>query len=101
MTTVQDLATIYPFDDEHLDAILQAYEDIGIRCVFALQFADMAGAKAVPFWGEVVPPGQRGAPPRSVHPLQGVDLPRLAPPTAPPAKHRHPPLTPPPRPPNP
>ena len=55
MTTVQDLCTIYPFDEEHLEAILQAYEDIGIRCVFAVQFADKAGAKAVPFWEEVVP----------------------------------------------
>ena len=60
MTTVQDLCTIYPFDEEHLEAILQAYEDIGIRCVFALQFADMVGAKSVPFWEEVVPPEQRG-----------------------------------------
>ena len=45
MTTVQDLCTIYPFDEEHLDAILQAYEDIGIRCVFALQFADKVGCE--------------------------------------------------------
>ena len=45
MTTVQDLCTIYPFDEEHLEAILQAYEDIGIRCVFALQFADTVGAE--------------------------------------------------------
>jgi len=61
MTTVQDLCTIYPFDEEHLEAILQAYEDIGIRCVFAVQFADKAGAKAVPFWEEVVPLEQRYA----------------------------------------
>ena len=31
ITTVQDLCTIYPFDEEHLEAVLQAYEDIGIR----------------------------------------------------------------------
>src|SRR5215207_7813226 len=37
ITTVQDLATLYPFDEEHLDTVLQAYEDVGIRCVFALQ----------------------------------------------------------------
>jgi 5-methylthioadenosine/S-adenosylhomocysteine deaminase len=77
MTTVQDLATIYPFDEEHLEAILQAYEDIGIRCIFALQFADMPGAKAVPFWEEVVPPQQRAALSGSVEPFQGIDLPRL------------------------
>src|SRR5207244_5709989 len=77
MTTVQDLCTIYPFDEEHLDAILQAYEDIGVRCVFALQFTDMAGAKSVPFWEEVVPPEQRAALAGSVEPFKGVDLPRL------------------------
>jgi guanine deaminase len=69
MTTVQDLATIYPFEEQHLEAILQAYEDIGIRCVFALQFADTPGAKAMPFWEEVAPAEQRaalsGAPSRS------------------------------------
>src|SRR6516165_11658076 len=30
ITTVQDLCTIYPFDEEHLEAVLHAYEDIGI-----------------------------------------------------------------------
>src|SRR4029450_8096107 len=54
MTTVQDLATLYPFDEEHLEAVLKAYEDIGIRCVFAVQFADKGGAKAVPLWEECV-----------------------------------------------
>jgi len=47
ITTVQDLATIYPFDEEHLEAMLQAYEDVGIRCVFALQIADVPGVKSV------------------------------------------------------
>src|SRR5262245_12833802 len=60
ITTVQDLATIYPFDQEHLDAVLQAYQDIGIRCVFALQITDMPGAKSIPFWEEVVPAERRG-----------------------------------------
>lgn len=55
ITTVQALATLYPFDEEHLDAVLQAYEDVGIRCVFALQIADIPGVKLVPFWNEVVP----------------------------------------------
>jgi guanine deaminase len=77
MTTVQDLCTIYPFDDEHLEAILQAYEDIGIRCIFALQFADMVGAKSIPFWEEVVPSAQRASLAGSVEPFTGVDLPTL------------------------
>jgi 5-methylthioadenosine/S-adenosylhomocysteine deaminase len=93
MTTVQDLATIYPFDEAHLDAILQAYEDIGIRCIFALQFADTAGARAVPFWEEVVPPEQRAALSGSVEPFQGVDLPRLLRDIVISQKRRHPRIT--------
>ena len=90
MTTVQDLATLYPFDEEHLEAVLQAYEDIGIRCIFALQFADMPGAKAVPFWEAVVPPEQRAALSGSVEPFQGVDLARLLRGIVTSQKHRHP-----------
>jgi 5-methylthioadenosine/S-adenosylhomocysteine deaminase len=77
MTTVQDLCTIYPFDDEHLEAVLQAYEDIGIRCVFALQFADQVGSSGIPFWEEVVPPAQRASLSGAVEPFKGVDLARL------------------------
>jgi 5-methylthioadenosine/S-adenosylhomocysteine deaminase len=77
ITTVQDLCTIYPFDEEHLEAVLQAYEDIGIRCVFALQFADKVGAKSIPFWEEVIPSEQRGALAGSVEPFKGVDLAQL------------------------
>jgi 5-methylthioadenosine/S-adenosylhomocysteine deaminase len=55
ITTVQDLATVYPYDEEHVDAILKAYEEVGIRCVFALQVADVPGVKSIPFWDEIVP----------------------------------------------
>ncbi len=77
ISTVQDLATIYPFDEEHLDAMLKAYEDIGIRCVFALQIADVPGVKSIPFWDEVVPQDQRGALSGAVEPYRNIDLPTL------------------------
>ncbi len=93
MTTVQDLCTIYPFDDEHLDAILQAYEDVGIRCIFALQFADIVGAKSIPFWEDVVPPEQRASLAGSVEPFKGVDLPRLLRDVVVSHRDRHPRLT--------
>jgi 5-methylthioadenosine/S-adenosylhomocysteine deaminase len=93
MTTVQDLCTIYPFDEEHLEAILQAYEDIGIRCVFAVQFADKAGAKAVPFWEEVVPLQQRSSLAGSVEPFKGVDLAGLLRDILVSQRNRHPRLT--------
>lgn len=78
ITTVQDLATIYPYDEEHLDAMLQAYEDVGIRCVFALQIADVPGVKSIPFWDEIVPADRRGALSGAVEPFKGIDLPSLA-----------------------
>jgi len=56
MTTVQDMLTLYPFDPEHLDTVMQAYEDVGIRVVFALQYGDRKGLDTVPFWKEVFPP---------------------------------------------
>ncbi|HVL34175.1 MAG TPA: amidohydrolase family protein [Burkholderiales bacterium] len=69
ITTVQDLATVYPYDEAHVDAILQAYEDVGIRCVFALQVADVPGVKSIPFWDEVVPASMQKGLSGAVEPL--------------------------------
>ena len=55
ITTVQDMATLFPFDEDHVAATLEAYDEIGIRSVFALQVADTPGQKAIPFWEQVVP----------------------------------------------
>lgn len=55
MTTVQDMVTLYPFDPEHLDAVVEAYQQIGIRAVIALQYADRRGIETIPFWTEVFP----------------------------------------------
>jgi guanine deaminase len=56
MTTVQDMVTLFPFDPEHLETVLQAYRDIGIRSVVALQYGDRRGIDTVPFWREIFPP---------------------------------------------
>jgi guanine deaminase len=55
ITTLQDMATVHPFDPGEVDTILQAYDDIGIRCVFALQVGDAPGSRGMPFWDEVIP----------------------------------------------
>jgi 5-methylthioadenosine/S-adenosylhomocysteine deaminase len=93
ITTVQDLATIYPFDEEHLDVMLQAYEDVGIRCVFALQIADVPGVKSIPFWDEVVPADQRGVLSGAVEPFKDIDLPSLVRDLYKTRKNRHPRIT--------
>ncbi len=56
MTTVQDMVTLYPFDPDHLAAVVEAYREIGIRAVIALQYADRRGIDTIPFWREVFPP---------------------------------------------
>ncbi|MGE4249319.1 MAG: amidohydrolase family protein [Parvibaculaceae bacterium] len=73
ITTVQDFATVYPFSEEYLDTILQAYEDIGIRCIFALQIADIPALESVPFWKELVPAEYHPALLGAAAPQKGVD----------------------------
>ena len=55
MTTIQDMLTISSFNPEHVETVLSAYSEIGIRCVLSLQIADIPGIERVPFWKEIVP----------------------------------------------
>jgi cytosine/adenosine deaminase-related metal-dependent hydrolase len=64
-TTVQDMATVFPLVSEDVDTILDAYDEIGIRCVFAAQVADASGERGVPFWDELIPPALRTTTTRS------------------------------------
>ena len=55
ITTVQDMVTLFPFDPEHLDAVIEAYTEIGIRAVVGPQYADKTGLQTRQFWEEVFP----------------------------------------------
>jgi 5-methylthioadenosine/S-adenosylhomocysteine deaminase len=55
MTTVQDMVTLFPFDPEHLEAVVEAYEEIGLRAVVGLQYADKKGISTIPHWEDVFP----------------------------------------------
>src|SRR5271156_4237959 len=55
MTTIQDMLTLYPYEDRHMDAVMKAYDEVGIRVVFALQYADRKGIETVPFWKDTFP----------------------------------------------
>jgi len=55
ITTVQDMVTLFPFDPAHLDAVLEAYEEIGIRAVVSPQYADISRASRTPMWADVFP----------------------------------------------
>src|SRR3989440_12424875 len=61
MTTIQDMLTLYRFESRHLDAVMQAYKEIGIRVVFSLQYADRKGLETIPYWKDIFP--------KDLHPL--------------------------------
>lgn len=73
MTTVQDMVTLYPFDPEHLDVVVEAYEEIGIRAVVALQYGDIKGIDTIPFWREVFPEELHGQLSTAAEPDPGFD----------------------------
>jgi len=73
MTCVQDMVTLYPFDPDHLEAVIEAYEEIGIRAVVALQYADIKGIDTIPFWKEVFPEEMHKNLSTAAEPDPGVD----------------------------
>jgi cytosine/adenosine deaminase-related metal-dependent hydrolase len=52
VTTVQDMVSIVGPDRGHVEALISAYQQTGLRAVIALQFGDKAAADTVPFWRE-------------------------------------------------
>jgi guanine deaminase len=74
MTTVQDMLTLYPFDPAHLDAVMQAYDEVGLRVVFALQYGDRRGLDTVPFWKEIFPPALHHMLSSAAEPEKNIDL---------------------------
>src|SRR5271170_749930 len=74
MTTVQDMLTLYPFDPAHFDAVMRAYDEIGVRVVFALQYGDKKGIDTVPFWREAFPPELHPLLSSSIEPEKNFDL---------------------------
>ncbi len=59
ITTVQDMNFLIPFDDEDADVILSAYEEAGVRCVFAPQFSNEPRTRARVFYDELLPAEQQ------------------------------------------
>jgi 5-methylthioadenosine/S-adenosylhomocysteine deaminase len=93
ITTVQDFATLSPFDEEHLDAMLQAYEEVGIRCIFALQIADVPAIDSTPFWRDVIPSEYHTALSGAAGPMAGFDPKHVVHMAVASHRHRHPRIT--------
>jgi 5-methylthioadenosine/S-adenosylhomocysteine deaminase len=56
ITTVQDMVTVVGPDEEHVQAIVGAYQGMGLRVCLALQIGDRPTIDTHPFWREMLPP---------------------------------------------
>ena len=74
MTTIQDMLTLYPYEDRHFEAVMAAYEKIGIRVIFALQYADRKGLDTLPFWRDIFPPEMHPLLSTAAEPERQLDL---------------------------
>ncbi len=78
ITTIQDMLTLFPLDPDHVDVVMEAYREIGIRTVFALQIGDLKGLDRVPFWRELVPEEFHRYLSAAVEPFGGQDPAEIA-----------------------
>ncbi|NKC31455.1 amidohydrolase family protein [Falsiroseomonas selenitidurans] len=69
ITTVQDMDRIHPYDEADMAAVLEAYDSIGIRCVFAPHFTEVNLLDATPFWRETIPEAEQWRIPGPAGPL--------------------------------
>lgn len=56
ITTIQDMNSLVPQDEETLDTILSAYDEVGIRVVFSIAVRDLAALDIEPFLPAGIPP---------------------------------------------
>ncbi len=56
ITTIQDMNSVVPQDEQTLDIILSAYAEAGIRVVFSIAVRDIAALDIEPFLPEGIPP---------------------------------------------
>jgi cytosine/adenosine deaminase-related metal-dependent hydrolase len=56
ITTIQDMNSLVPQDEETLDTILAAYDEVGIRVVFSIAVRDLAALDIQPFLPDNIPP---------------------------------------------
>lgn len=78
ITTVQDMDRIHPFDAEDVDAVLQAYDEVGIRCIFAPHVSERSPLDSTAYWRETIPEPERWRLSSPAGPLfpPGVDIAR-------------------------
>ena len=86
ITTAQDMLSLFPEEDAYLDAVLDAYDDIGLRVVLSLQISDVPTKDSVPYWRDTVPaeagPATARAQPSTSSRLDLVETPLKTPETS-------------------
>jgi cytosine/adenosine deaminase-related metal-dependent hydrolase len=55
-TTVQDMSTLVPLRDDCVDAILDAYQEAGIRVIYSISIRDLSQLETIPWIAELLPP---------------------------------------------
>jgi 5-methylthioadenosine/S-adenosylhomocysteine deaminase len=55
ITTTQDMLTLFPLSVRQVEVVKDAYQKVGLRCVLALQVADVSPLDTVPYWRDVIP----------------------------------------------
>ncbi len=59
ITTVQDMNRLHPFDEDDLDLVLDCYQQVGLRCVYAPHFTELPPTASVPHLADCVPEAER------------------------------------------
>ncbi|GIJ30537.1 5-methylthioadenosine/S-adenosylhomocysteine deaminase [Micromonospora qiuiae] len=58
-TALVDMFTTYPLSREHIDAVAEAYVDVGVRALIAPHFTDLSSQAHLPGFVESLPPDLR------------------------------------------
>ena len=74
ITTIQDMVSLSPPDAEHVEAVISAYDEIGIRAVLGLQVIDVSPLDTTPYWREVIPEDRQDLVPGSMPPEMAQEL---------------------------
>ncbi len=59
ITTVQDMDHVHPFDPADVDAVLEAYDKVGIRCIFAPHVTERSPLETTAFWRDCIPEAEQ------------------------------------------
>ena len=74
ITTMQDMVTLSPPDPEHVEAVVSAYDEIGMRVVLGLQVIDVSPLDTTPYWRDVIPEDRQDLVPGSMPPEMAREL---------------------------